>query len=1000
MIDFDSKWVHYCLLIHQRHQFSVDKAFWQAKLNALLRSLDPAYGASLSCMGGYADRPADWREHVALSSSIAQASDRAAIAQLPLASSPKEPSIRHLLSGEQRSITFCPLAVADAIPDTIKDCEDPRRVYWWFWRCYPEVLARRCPDSALTPADPRIPDASIWSQSSMTSALAGSLAGYYSPAPGNPEGGQPEGTDPSRPQIAIFSFTPVQDLIKASRKLRDFWAGSWLLHYLSAKVCWEIAKKYGPDSLLYPCLYSQPLIDYWLLKQYPDFEEWIADPTQDSGSLDLLLTAGFPNVLVMVLPNNGVTAAHNSSGGTAVNPVRAVMALAEQVVRESWQEVSGKVLAYLRIGGTQWQNISQKTWEGWLSAQWQSYWTALPLGDCTCPLQASLVADQDWTTAQNKFAQLNNPETPPLQTSEESTPPQQELFNDQEAALLDIISRRDSSSPINIGSWWAPLFDRVRGNLASIKTARHWRLPTAFGPRSTISGMGPVVTGENLHHKDWSQEGETQDFWQQGYGLFDGREQLNATEVVKRGLHKICLDLLGIPGSPANPPALYPDLCSGAAGWLRTLQDRYSKGDQSAGDAINHYQSAGEAITQQFKWCNRMANELWGIPWVDRDPSKKWLHPRLLNAGWLIDDLASEDTERATSERQLGATIDSFFAPGRNPTDWYVLAAGDGDGMSDWLRGIHLDPYRSYVDADLLVEADPDLQAVLNNFLAVRKRMGPGTHSALSRALLDFSNQLVPYLTEQRYAGRLIYGGGDDVLAYTNLWEWDSWLWDIRECFRGHKDPRNEFCDQGDYWQWKDAARPPGLAQRPLFTMGQKATISFGLVIANQGVPLAIALENLWEAEEGAKEHKTPAHAKKDAVQIRVLYGNGNILQATAKFGVFNQWRSLLQFPATHPHVGFDPALFEQAAELWKQHPVPSPAAISPWVWAFCSRRDLFKGQEAAQEDFRVALAGWLAALWETTEEPDRQIQNWLKLAAFVLRKRDIRIKTGDRVYA
>ena len=44
------------------------------------------------------------------------------------------------------------------------------------------------------------------------------------------------------------------------------------------------------------------------------------------------------------------------------------------------------------------------------------------------------------------------------------------------------------------------------------------------------------------------------------------------------------------------------------------------------------------------------------------------------------------------------------------------------------------------------------------------------SHSALGRALLDFSNQLVPYLTEERYAGRLIYGGGDDVLAYTNLW--------------------------------------------------------------------------------------------------------------------------------------------------------------------------------------------------------------------------------------
>lgn len=68
--------------------------------------------------------------------------------------------------------------------------------------------------------------------------------------------------------------------------------------------------------------------------------------------------------------------------------------------------------------------------------------------------------------------------------------------------------------------------------------------------------------------------------------------------------------------------------------------------------------------------------------------------------------------------------------------------------------------------------------------------MGPATHSALSRSLLDFANQLVPYLTESRYAGRLIYCGGDDILAYTNLWEWDKWLWDIRQCFKGQEDPR------------------------------------------------------------------------------------------------------------------------------------------------------------------------------------------------------------------
>ena len=98
------------------------------------------------------------------------------------------------------------------------------------------------------------------------------MAGYYKTEEEYPKyRGDFKGKE-SRPHVAVFTFTPVQELIKASRKLRDFWAGSWLLHYLSAKACWDLAWKYGPDTLLYPCLYAQPLIDYWLLKEYPDFK--------------------------------------------------------------------------------------------------------------------------------------------------------------------------------------------------------------------------------------------------------------------------------------------------------------------------------------------------------------------------------------------------------------------------------------------------------------------------------------------------------------------------------------------------------------------------------------------------------------------------------------------------------------------------------------------------------------------------------------------------------
>jgi CRISPR-associated protein Cmr2 len=275
--------------------------------------------------------------------------------------------------------------------------------------------------------------------------------------------------------------------------------------------------------------------------------------------------------------------------------------------------------------------------------------------------------------------------------------------------------------------------------------------------------------------------------------------------------------------------------------------------------------------------------------------------------------------------------------------------------------------------------------------------MGPSTHNALSRALLDFSNQLAPYLTEQRYAGRLIYSGGDDVLAYTNLWEWDSWLWDIRECFRGAEDPekqrgQEEFESRGDYWRWLCDEPNPPVAKRPLFTMGHKATLSFGIVIAHHSVPLAIALENLWSAEASAKQHQYQ-ESKKDAVQVRVLFGNGNILKATSKFDVFNQWRTLLR--QNTPQI--ESGIFEQAAQLWSQHPAPTREAIALWTIAFCDRRDLFKDNKVAKQEFQKHLANFLQALSLTTPEKDRddEIQNWLKLTAFLRRNRNIDINLG-----
>ncbi|MCA6596631.1 MAG: type III-B CRISPR-associated protein Cas10/Cmr2 [Pseudanabaena sp. M046S1SP1A06QC] len=1001
------------------------KAFWQAKIWGLLH--DPALKAlqDNSGRGGngfWRDLAVmqDWVEnnwnpeesggtalkHIHDADYLASASDRAAIGSLTNSVDYDRNGleITHLLSGarqlwrmtdsehnrlfnskknskdEQKRVDYLKSRENDLLPEFIKNNDDSRLVFWWLWRCLPEAVCQSFNDSLLMlmPAETRIPDGSIWSHASLTSAIAGSLASYDLTT--QEIKNWSANKQKSRPYIGVFSFSPVQELIKASRKMRDFWAGSWILHYLSARICWAIAWKYGPDTVLYPSLYAQPLIDYWLLhglgEKVGDFQGWQHLPDfanfVDTPSDHRILTAGFPNVLVFILPQERVEAA---------------MQTAKQVLGEEWQRIGKLSFQEIRDLAPKWMQgleMNSNLWEGSLDSQWQSYWSAYPVGDLGEELRSSAIYKSNerdnWTKKQNAFCLLSE---------------QEALFRDVERNFLiqagELRRQKQGRHPfnINVGSWWNHIFDRTRMALAAVKKGRDWELPTAFGVRSTISGVGSA-----LHAMPKESEDSIKQQWKKNQaGMFDGHEMLNASETLKRALHKSLPKLFPkiLEDGSDRIEAAYPDLTAGVAGYLRT----------STTSDRNHYIQVCQKITNQFEQTKNVISRMkgkWGIPYADDHYRFTKYHPRLLNAGWLVEDLELDDVAKKALKQEIEEVIvQKDCYPNNNPADWYVLAAGDGDGMSEWLKGKYLKNYKDYIPTKLLEAVqrpsnnplESSVNAAFLEFVKQQKRMGASTHNALSRALLDFSNQLVPYLTEQRYAGRLIYGGGDDVLAYTNLWEWDQWLWDIRQCFRGSADPHGEFDNSGDYWRWASEESP--IAKRPLFTMGSSATISFGIVIAHHSVPLAIALEEMWDAEEeGAKKHESPDGKQKDAVQIRVIYGNGNILKSTCKFDTFALWQTLLAFPS------IEPAMFEQAATVWEQHPVPVNEAIDDWCVAFCDRREKLNDNK---EEFRHALAQFIKDLWITTKEDsrDREVQNWLKLAAFILRKREIKINLLER---
>jgi len=465
---------------------------------------------------------------------------------------------------------------------------------------------------------------------------------------------------------------------------------------------------------------------------------------------------------------------------------------------------------------------------------------------------------------------------------------------------------------LNVGTWWGSLQARLGQSIQAIKNTRTWQVPVAPGERSTLSGMYSAVH-PNLLYRDRFCEGaglpagSLRMFWKlmaEVYpGLFNGSEMLNAVELTKRMAWKYggIANSLGVAEEEDDLENLirFPNLSSIAA--ARFAHDAPEKVKQywhvlekQIRQVLPEYRDRFGSLTrrpfQVPKTDERMIPN--PQPLSQKTRGEAPYNGVMFSSRWLVDDLGLQDPEDIAllreavdqAHRQVGLS-------GGSPSDWWAIVLADGDSMSKYVSGSRLHPYETYLPedvADQLKKNGLEWQELLQN---VKKRMGPATHVGLNRALLDFSNRLVPYLTEKRFCGRVVYSGGDDVMALLPLEDLPEYLLSLRAAWCGKRDPKDEFRFEGGFWHPQPGKDLSGLPNRPLFTMGEGATMSIGVVIANKGIPLPTVLENLWEAEK----HRAKKIPGKDGLCFRVIYQSGNTLEALMKGKLLEQpprfWR-------------------------------------------------------------------------------------------------------------
>ncbi|MEG3861089.1 type III-B CRISPR-associated protein Cas10/Cmr2 [Microcoleus sp. herbarium12] len=952
-------------------------------------------------------------------------------------------SVRHLISGQHRTVKNLP-QLSDSIIDRLNAVagNDARKAFWWLWRFYPQYLTQQQPDALLYPADRLIPDCPLHSYNSTVSAIAGAIPQDY----------VEEDAD-KHPYLLLFTFSPVQEFIKSSRKFLDFWAGSYLLHYLSARLCWYIARVYGPDAVITPSLWSQEIIDALIAKQYPNFQTDFAhfqggsNPAsrfQDRTSTSLS-TAGFPNVITAIVPGKVAAEKLGAKLGQHLNKQWRKIALKvrsdirhsviDYLNDESKQDKIEELIVELAISEgildspdnpnrhelEQWKKESswewRKLWEAQIDCTWEPYWTAVPLGHPERTF--SITGQENVPSGDRDRIWIQDQETIAPSRNDQPTPTEAEDF---------------AYTELNIGTWWANSQSRLGQAIQAVKNTRNWRIPAAPGERSTISGQFSAVHPQlrygthqprresavrDLREGAGMSSGSMQLFWQLMAlvypGLFNGSEKLNALELTKRmawqygGVAKslgIKIEKLKITfeldeedteamgyqtittSTDINYDRLirFPNLSSIAS--ARFVRDNLSLARRYWREIAKLIQTKLPKDTDKFG--SKTRGKAFNIPQVDRfiNPNNRDgqdYNGVMFSSKWLAEDMGLEK-EHLTTLRGLVKEAHKKCGFGdSSPADWWTIIVADGDGMGKYVNGSKLKPYQEYLNLDVL-NSQP--AAKFNELLETRKRMGPATHVGLNRALLDFSNRIVPYLTEQRFCGKVVYSGGDDVLAVLPLADLPEYLLSLRAAWCGgqdpytEKDPKISFTATGGYWEpnpKNDTQNSNfcGLQNRPLFTMGEGATMSAGIVIAHKSVPLPTVLESLWSAEKDcAKEMQgaTISHNEKiepkDGLCFRVIYGGGNVLEATMKGHLLSQW---WEFVSSEEPNNLAPVLYRLAEEL------PTHAALteSDRLLTKAAKVIINSRDESLPQPVQDALCDWLNN-WE--DWAYRVDMNWQQL--------------------
>ncbi|PIV23149.1 MAG: type III-B CRISPR-associated protein Cas10/Cmr2 [Hydrogenophilales bacterium CG03_land_8_20_14_0_80_62_28] len=718
--------------------------------------------------------------------------------------------------------------------------EDARKTLLTYWRFGPELVEEEDNGKlgalwGVLPADTRVPDHSIWDHLDLTSAFAGAFAA-------DPDG---------EAALLALSIGPVQGFIASARTTSDLWAGSHLLSRLAWEAMKPVCEALGPDAILFPRLRGVPQVDLWLRNEMNLPAELFKDCEWAKGGTDAnpLFSAALPNRFV------------------AVVPASRAKALAEEVSRKvrKWLQDQGQVVVdrLLETAGLANESIqhAHRQMREQLEGFPEVHWAAVPFS-LIRPRNKAKQTDLD-------VSQLSSAMAPFFGV--EAGQPCGFLAQPAWQSLQKEIDWGDGTTFFapNPGVLYPAVYDLAERVLAAAKSTRAFDQTEQKGWRCSLTGEAEWLTTDPAQlQKSYRQQTDT--LW--------AKVAEKKPAWAKKGEHLSALPAL---------KRLWPTLFAEEVG--RALGDRdigrfvVSTHTMALAHQLDLWLEGGGIGAKGLSAaCDDQGAEAVALP---RRLMKKHARnpaladakriPGLLEAVRDAEDEGAYERAKSLVQRSLGGTD----APVRLET-YYALLMMDGDRMGAWLSGgdDYAIPYRKSFHPQVQDGFDKHAakQKLIQAYGVQKRALSPNRHLAISGALNDFSLSVVRHVVEEEHLGRVIYAGGDDVLAMLPVADLLSSMQRLRLAYSGD-DPTHE-----------GGRDPRGLTLQNGFAMlkgklmrmmGTQATASCGAVIAHHQAPLGAVMRELREAEKRAKNE-----GGRDAFSITVIKRSGGALYLTAKW--------------------------------------------------------------------------------------------------------------------